>query len=114
MEPRGDFFDYDPFTGLAEYYEETPDGKVHIHTYQDVEPVIDYAKGIANGGYSDDSWKKQDWALYAVIPAIVQLQLYRKGINILDPNAVGRVFSEINTNYPHLKTTFKHHEVRTS
>jgi hypothetical protein len=29
-----EFFDYDPLTGITEYYEETSDGKFHIHTCQ--------------------------------------------------------------------------------
>ena len=109
---RGDFFDYDPMTGAAEYYEETPDGKIHIHTYQDVEPVLDFAKALANAGTTDDKWKAQGAAMYAIIPAVVQIQLWQKGIDILDPNAIGDVLREVNTNYPYCKTTYKHHEVR--
>jgi hypothetical protein len=105
---RGDFFDYDPFTGLTEYYEETPDGMVHLHTYQDVEPVIDYCKALANEGLPDGNFRKEGW-LYAVIPAIVQGQLFKKGINLLDENDIKKVVDEINTNYPWLKTTHRHH-----
>ena len=108
---RGDFFDYDPVTGIAEYYEEV-DGKIHIHTYQDVQPFIDAAKRIANSGSSDEGWRKNGAAMYAVIPQVVQGQMLAKGINFMDPNQVGAVVKEINTNYPWLKTTHKHHEVR--
>lgn len=112
MRLRGEFFDYDPFTGITEYYEETGDGKIHIHSYQDVEPVLDHCKALANEGLPDKAWRKNEVAVYAVIPAVVQMDLMKKGINILDPNAVKQVFREVNTNYRYCKTTFKHHEVR--
>jgi hypothetical protein len=108
---RGDFFDYDPLTGLTEYYEEQ-DGKVMIHTYQDVEPYLDYAKAMANEGLTDESWKKTGCTNYAIIPPIVQGLLFKKGINFLDPNHTKAVVDEINTNYPHLKTTHKHHALK--
>jgi hypothetical protein len=112
MQPRGEFFDYDPFTGLSEYYEATPDGKIHIHTYQDVEPIMDYCKALAHEGLPDDNWKKNNVSVYAILPAVLQGALFKKGINILDPNDVGKVVREVNTNYPAFKTTHKHHSVR--
>jgi hypothetical protein len=108
---RGEFFDFDPVTGLLETYEEV-DGNILIHTYQDVEPILDAAKRIANSGTSDAAWTKHEAAIYAVIPQIVQGQMLKKGINFMDPNDVGKVVREINENYAYLKTTYKHHEVR--
>jgi hypothetical protein len=108
---RGEFFDYDSLTGLTEYYEETPDGKIHIHTYQDVEPVIDYWKALANEGLPDGNFKGEGWH-YATIPAIVVGQLFKKGISVLDPNDTAKVVDEVNENYPWLKTTQRHHAVR--
>jgi hypothetical protein len=105
-----EFFDYDPVTGITEYYEEV-DGKIHIHAEQDVQPFIDAAKRIANSGTSDAAWTKHEAALYAVIPAVVQGQMLQKGINFLDPNDIGKVVKEINQNYPWLKTTYKHHAI---
>lgn len=109
---RGEFFDYDPLTGLTEYYEETPDGKIHIHTYQDVEPFLDAAKRIANAGTADEAWTKQGVAMYASVPPIVIGQLMKRGINIWDQNDLPRVVQEINQNYPYCKTTYKTHEIR--
>ena len=108
MDIRGEFFDYDPVTGLTEYYEETADGQIQIHTYQDVQPVIDYCKALANEGTPDANFRKEGW-LYAVIPAIVVGQLMKKGISIYEPNDTKRVVDEINSNYPWLKTTHRHH-----
>lgn len=108
---RGDFFDYDPITGVTEYYEESGDGTVAIHSYQDVSKYKDIAAELRNGGSPDEQWRKHGATTYAIIPPIVQLELYQKGINILDPGATKRVVDEINKNYPHLKTTYKHHEL---
>lgn len=107
-----EFFDYDPITGITEYYEETSDGKFHIHSYQDVEPIMDAAKRIANAGTSDEAWKKQGGALYAIIPPIIQGQMLKRGINVFDQNDIGRVVQEMNTTYANFKTTYKHHEVK--
>jgi hypothetical protein len=115
MEPngfRGEFFDYDPLTGLHERYEETPDGKVHIHTYQDVEPYMDAAKRIANSGTADDAWKMRGVTNYAIIPPIIQGHMLKRGINFMDQNDIGKVVREMNTTYSNFKLTHKHHEVK--
>ena len=112
MELRGEFFDYDPLTGLREQYEENSDGTVSIHTYQDIEPHLRIAKHIRDTGGSDESWRKQGAALYAIIPQVLQGALYRRGVNFMDPNHIGEVVRQINTNYPAFKATDKHHEVK--
>ena len=71
MQPRGEFFDYAPFTGLTEYVEIDSNGLISIHTYQDVQPVMDYAKALANEGLQDGNFRGEGW-LYAVIPALIQ------------------------------------------
>jgi len=106
-----EWFDYDPLTGVTEWYEEA-DGKISIHTEQDVEPILNYTRALANEGLSDDAWKKSGAAVYAVLPAVVLGQLAKKGVRFLDQNHVGRVFDEVNQNYPWLKTTTKHHAIK--
>ena len=108
MEPRGEFFDFDPFTGLQEFVEFGADGMIHIHTYQDVEPIIDHCKALANEGLPDQNFRGEGW-LYAIIPAIVQMEMLNKGIDLKDPNDIGKVVREVNQNYPILKTTHRHH-----
>ncbi len=112
MTPRGEWFDYDPLTGITEYYEESSDGMIHIHSVQDVEPIMDAAKRIANSGTADDAWKKQGATMYAVIPPIIQAAMLKRGINLFDQNDIGRVVHEMNTTYANFKTTHRHHEVR--
>ena len=109
---RGEFFDYDPLTGLREQYEENADGTISIHTYQDIEPHLKFAHAIRTSGASDDSWKKHGAAVYAIIPPILQGALLKKGINFMDPNDLPEVVRQINTNYQAFKTTDKHHEVK--
>jgi len=106
-----EFFDYDPVTGVTEYYEEA-DGKISIHTEQDVQPMLDYAKALANEGIPDAGWKKNGVSVYAILPVTVLGQMAKKGIRFLDQNHVKAVVDEINQNYPHLKTTYKHHAIK--
>ena len=106
-----EFFDYDPITGIEEYLEFTSDGKVHLTYEQDVQPYIDYAKEIANGGHAEGNFKGEGW-LYAIIPPVVQAQMFKRGINFMDKTHTKRVLKEINTNYPWLKTTHRHHAIR--
>lgn len=106
-----EWFDYDPVTGVTEYYEEA-DGKISIHTEQDVTAILNHTKAIANEGLADDNWRKNEASVYAVLPAVVLGQMAKKGIRFLDQNHAKAVFDEVNSNYPWLKTTSKHHAVK--
>lgn len=106
-----EFFDFDPLTGVTEKLA-FEDGKIHVRYEQDVEPILDYAKALNAQGLTDENWKKHGAALYAVIPPVVQGQLLKKGVNFLDPNDIGKVLDEVNTNYRYLKTTDKTHTVK--
>jgi hypothetical protein len=106
-----ELFDFDPLTGLAEYYEETSDGRIQIHTMQDVEPILDAAQRLRNEGHPDEVWKKDGVSMYAAVPLAIVGQMMKRGINIFDPNDLPRVIKEVNTTYSHCKTTYKHHEI---
>ncbi len=106
-----EFFDYDPLSGVTEYLEFTDDGKFHITQEQDVEPFLDFCKELTNSLATDGNFRKEGW-LYAAIPPVVQAQLFRKGVNILDPNDNKRLLQEINTNYAYCKTTHRHHALK--
>src|SRR5688572_21410933 len=111
MEIIGEFLDYDPLTGVLETYKEE-DGKVHISTYHDMEPYLKMAAHIANTGSADENWTKNEVATFAIIPPVVQAELFKKGINFMDPNDIGKVVREMSTTYSKFRTTYKHHEVR--
>lgn len=106
---RGDYFDHDPVSGIVEYYEETSDGQIHIHTYQDVEPFADHAQRLRNGGGPDEAWKASGATMYASLPMVIVAHMLKRGINIFDQNDMPRVIQEINTTYSNFKTTYKHH-----
>lgn len=111
MDIRGEFFDYDPVTGITEYYEETPDGRFHIHTVQDVEPHMDAAQRLRNSGAPDDAWKKTGWTMYASLPMAIVGHMMKRGINVFDQNDLPKVLQEVNTTYSNFKTTFKNHSL---
>jgi len=104
-----EFFDYNPNTGETEYLE-FADGKFHITTEQDVQPYLDYAAELRNTQVTDGNFRKEGW-LYAIIPPVVQAQMFKRGINLLDKNDAKKVVKDINQNYPWLKCTHRHHEV---
>jgi hypothetical protein len=108
---RGEFFDYDPLTGIAEYYEETSDGMIHIHSVQDVEPVLDAAQRLRNEGHPDEVWKRDGCTMYASLPLSIVGQMMKRGINVFDQNDMPKVLKEINTTYKNFKTTYKTHEL---
>lgn len=108
---RGELFDYDPLTGVAEYYEEGPDGKIYIHSVQDVEPMMDVAQRLRNEGHADDAWKETGMTMYAAIPLGIVGDMMKRGINIFDPNDLPKVLKEVNSTYSNFKTTHKHHEL---
>ncbi len=109
---RGEFFDYDPLTGVTETYEETAEGKICLHSYQDVQPALDAAKRLANAGSTDEAWKKQGVAMYASLPIVIVAKMMKDGINIFDQNDMPKVIREVNTTYSAFKTTHKHHSIR--
>lgn len=104
------FLDYNPHRGT--WYEESYDhaeDMYYVHIKQDVEPVIDFATKLRNSGEYD---KVGDFSRYAIIPAHVEVALRQKGINMYNPGQTKELLREINQNYPYLKTTNLHHEIK--
>ena len=101
-----EFFEYDPLTGIrTETSFNHATGEMTLTRTADVEPVLDWAKAVSNEVGMNREDIKKGWWLYAKLPPIVILQMKAKGINVFDQNDQGRMFAEINANYPHLKTT---------
>jgi len=103
------FFDWNRDRGTWYEYQDNPDGSFSITTKQDMSGVLDWIKKKRNSGVGD---KVQEMNHYATIPAHVELELRQKGINIYDKNNTKRLLDEINRNYPHLKTTNLHHQIK--
>lgn len=101
-------FDQDEFTGAKQYYSYNPDRDEHsLTTVEDVSGLLDALKNKRNA--TPEFGKVEEFAHYATLPNTVIMELMNKGININDKNCTKRLIQEINTNYPYLKTTTKHH-----
>jgi hypothetical protein len=102
-----EFLDFDPVTGITHWFDhDEQTNETHITYTQDVEPLLEWNKMLRNEGATDSGIKK-GWWLYAKIPAIVQVKLKAKGIDLADPTATKRIIQEINEHYPALKCTTK-------
>ena len=106
-----EFFEYDPLIGLR-YDTEYDDGadKMTVHSSQDVEPVLDHMNAKRNKDDHDKGIKRGLWH-YCSIPAHVELELRKKGLNIYDKNCTKDLLKEINTNYKYLKATRLNHSI---
>jgi hypothetical protein len=107
------FFDFDPITGLRtdmHYDEET--GTATLNHTQDLSAFVDKQATLRNTGATDSGIKKGMWH-YASIPAFVQIEMRKKGLDIYskDKTMLNRVLREIDENYSYLKTTNKTHRV---
>jgi hypothetical protein len=106
--------DFDPLSNTTTYfdYDQLTD-HMHITTVQNVNPVIDAATKRRNDeDYSRRGMKGDMWH-YARIPDSVALEMRTKyGVDMLSPKVDWKaVLKCINTHYPALKTTTKHHAV---
>lgn len=109
------FLDYDPIRGVEEWEDKTyGDNRLQIHYRQDVEPVIELAKAERINGLADKPKMKNDAIhLYARIPPVVILKLkYEYGVDIFNKDHLKRAFDLINQDFPMLKTTEKHHDLK--
>ena len=92
--------DYD---NMKREYTFQDDGKVIIKSSQDLEGHLKYCEEKRNN--ESKTGKSHDLKHYASIPVVIAEELIKKGIDIFDKNCVGDLKREIDTNYPHLKTT---------
>lgn len=89
------FFDYDPMTGITEWFHATDDGEgFTIEQTQDVEPLIEANKVAFNSFTSardsfGDGLTLNGKSHVASIPAVIHAMLKRQGI-IQDPKALKR------------------------
>jgi hypothetical protein len=101
-------FDYDPVTGVQTYFDYDPLADTVSLTYkQDVSKILDDIKNRRLNAKSKG--QVETFAHYATIPAIVEMQLAKKGLRLNDKNATKAIIREIEQNYPHCKATEKRH-----
>lgn len=109
-----EFFDYDPLTGITEYFHFDPMTKqTTIESVQDVSPILDVNKDMANDtDYTQKGIKGGAWH-YASIPTVVQLRWlneYGSENWPLKPGNEKLLFSLLNhPDWRYLKTTGKIH-----
>ena len=104
--------DVDPNSGIKTTFDYDPlSDRIEIKQEQDLSGFLDHLQRIRNERDTADKGIAESWWHYCSIPEIVQIELFRKGIDILNPAHAKRVFDEVNTNYPYLKLTNKTHKV---
>jgi hypothetical protein len=97
--------------GVRGVWEETIDdsqtGGLIIHTKQDVQPALDWARKQRNHGHNDLGGRRDgnDLKHYALIPATTIVELRNKGLDIWNKNQTNEIIREIETNYPLCKVT---------
>lgn len=103
-------FDYDATTGITQYYDYDPVKDEHRMTsVQDLDAFMEALKQKRNNPEAWAKGVKEEWAHYASIPPVIEMELRKKGIDIFNPHQTKEMIKEINTNYPFLKaTTAKH------
>lgn len=91
------FFDYDPFTGITEYFFYDPDSdKVTIQQVQQTSHIVEQNKAQYNS--TDERAKWGDWSKVASIPISVWADLNAKGI-IRDKAAFKRWLNDPENQY---------------
>jgi hypothetical protein len=99
-------FDYDPLTGVTQTFDYDPVTEdVRLTSTQNLDAFFEELKQKRN---NPDAWAKgvkQEFAHYATIPPVIQMELMKKGIDIHNPNQTKELLKEINTSYPYLKVT---------
>jgi hypothetical protein len=100
------YFDHNPDTGVVQHYDYDP--LTDTHSITSTQDVSGFLEEMRKRRDDPDYWRKgvkQEFAHYATIPAIVEMQLKKKGINIYDPTATKAIIREIEQNYPFCKAT---------
>lgn len=103
-------FDYDPETGIREYFDYDPiKDEVRITASQDVTGFLDRMNAIRNDPSISARGIKEDWWLYCSIPPVVEMELRNRGLDLNNREHMKDIFKIINTEYPYLKATEKKH-----
>ncbi len=82
--------EWNPVKGTWEDIEDHPDGGVIIHTRQNNQPILDWAKKQRNSGVNDLGGARDgsDLKHYAILSASKIIELREKGINVWDKNCI--------------------------
>jgi hypothetical protein len=105
--------EYDPHTGVMETTVDNDEESdfLTVNKTQDVEGLLERNKTLRDSGATDIGIKNGLW-MYASIPIAVQYELLKRGINVHSKWDRAKVLDVINSEYPYLKTTNKHHSIK--
>jgi hypothetical protein len=100
------FFDYDPNTGITQTFDYDPVTEdVRLTSTQNLDAFFAAVKAKRD---NPDAWKKgvkEEWAHYASIPPVIEMELLKQGIDMNNPDQTKELLNAINTKYPFLKVT---------
>jgi hypothetical protein len=100
------FFDYDPTTGVTQTFDYDPVTEdVRLTSTQDLTAFFEAIKQKRDNPEAWAKGVKEEFAHYATIPPVIQMELMKKGIDIHNPNQTKELLKEINSSYPYLKAT---------
>jgi len=103
-------FDFDPVTGLREYFDYDPiKDEVCITTEQDVTYFLDRMQAIRNDPSISAKGIKEEWWAYCSIPPVVEIELRNRGLDLHNRDHMKDILKIINAEYPYLKYTEKKH-----
>jgi len=95
----------DPLTGIENFHSYDPDTNItYIEAVQDVEPIIERNKALANTEHGQIG-RKQCWWHAASIPNVVIAQWLKEGVNFYDKEHWPAVKRKLNSpEYRYLRT----------
>lgn len=103
-------FDYNPDTGLREYFDYDPImDQVRITSEQDVSGFLDRMQSLRNDPSISAKGIKEEWWLYCSIPEVVELELRNRGLDLNNKDHFKDILKIINSEFPYLKATDKWH-----
>ena len=88
------FFDYDPVTE-----------DVRLTSTQNLDTFFEAVKQKRDNPEAWAKGVKEEFAHYASIPPVIEMELLKQGIDIHNPHQTKELLRAINTKYPFLKVT---------
>ena len=100
------FFDYDPNTGVTQTFDYDPVTEdVRLTSTQDLDNFFEQVKRKRDNPEAWAKGVKEEFAHYASIPPVIEMELLKQGIDIHNPHQTKELLKAINTKYPFLKVT---------
>ena len=100
------FFDYDPNTGVTQTVDYDPVTEdVRLTSTQNLDTFFEAVKQKRDNPEAWAKGVKEEFAHYASIPPVIEMELLKQGIDIHNPHQTKELLKAINTKYPFLKVT---------